>query len=190
MTGLRQQLRAATAPLHEAVDEAFAGFRLDSRTGYVRFLCAHWRAVQPLECCLEQAGIDRLLPDWSQRTRRMALSADLERLEVEPPTPLPAPRITSLEGIWGAVYVLEGSRLGARVLSRRVDCGDRPAPLAYLTQGADRSLWPTFLERLETAGPPAFGAPLLAGAEAAFALFLTAARLERGACRGTLLATP
>ncbi|WP_028238927.1 biliverdin-producing heme oxygenase [Stutzerimonas azotifigens] len=175
---LRQWLRQASGPLHARVDEAFGAFALDSREGYRRFLRAHGRALGTLEPALEAAGVDRLLADWPQRRRRMALRDDLAQLGEPMPAPLAAPAIGGEAWCWGAVYVLEGSRLGARVLTARV----RPAePLGYLGHGAGQPLWPGFLQALESGAQALDPAQLQAGAEAAFALFLQAAEAERAA---------
>lgn len=49
----------------------------------------------------------------------------------------------------GLLYVLEGSRLGARVLARRVRRAGSDLPLAYLAHGEDEDLWRSFLTWLE-----------------------------------------
>ena len=52
-----QALRAATAPDHDRVDRAFARFALDDPHDYGRFLCAHARALPPVEAALTLAGL-------------------------------------------------------------------------------------------------------------------------------------
>ena len=80
MDGLRERLRAATAPCHAAVDEAYSGYALDTVEGYRGFLLAHARALVPLEEALERAGIETLLPDWPVRRRQIGRASCRERV--------------------------------------------------------------------------------------------------------------
>ena len=178
MAEWRTRLRTATAPLHEQVDAAYAGFGFDQPGGYRRFLRAHSRVLGSLEVALEQAGITALLDDWPSRVRRQALAADLQTLGDPLPVPLPALQLPDPASCWGAAYVLEGSRLGGRVLARRLHLIDPRAPTRYLEHGDVGRLWPGFLERLEAAAHPLGWPAMLAAAEATFELFITAAALE------------
>ena len=49
----------------------------------------------------------------------------------------------------GLLYVLEGSRLGARFLARQVGATGAGLPLAYLTHGDGGDLWRSFLAWLD-----------------------------------------
>ncbi|HBM08250.1 MAG TPA: heme oxygenase, partial [Pseudomonas sp.] len=86
MDSVRNRLRAATTLQHERVDAAFSAYPLDQTEGYRAFLQAHAQALIPLELTLEQAGIETMLNDWSQRSRRQALLADLQALGCTEPT--------------------------------------------------------------------------------------------------------
>ena len=119
MDTLRNQLRSATAAQHERVDAAFSAYRLDQPEGYRAFLQAHAQVLIPLEIELEQAGIETMLDDWPLRCRRQALLADLKALGCAEPPLTPAGMAPSPGWSWGAAYVIEGSRLGGRVLARR-----------------------------------------------------------------------
>jgi heme oxygenase len=87
------------------------------------------------------------------------------------------------------LYVLEGSRLGARLLLAEVEAALSPASRAatrYLSHGQGLSLWPTFLQRLEASQqvrrePDAAAA----GARAVFRQFLAAS--GDGICDGVIL---
>ncbi|WP_313088559.1 biliverdin-producing heme oxygenase [Pseudomonas sp.] len=178
MNSVRTRLRCATAPQHQQVDQAFSRFRLEQPAGYRAFLRAHAQAIGPLEMRLQAAGVEQLLPDWPQRRRWPALQADLADLG-EPlviSMPAAADKPPSAAWCWGALYVIEGSRLGGRLLARRVASGQPDAPLRYLDAEAAPS-WPAFIERLDQQAATLAWAPLLAGAQAAFSQFLDAARL-------------
>ena len=146
---------------------------------YRTFLAAHAGAVLPLEDVLNRAGAAAVLPDWPARRRSAALLDDLHRLGQPPGRPRPV-AAGGLGWVLGALYVLEGSRLGGQVLRRRVLAGPDAAcraATAYLSHGAGRHPWPDFL-RLMEASPHAVADPAqaVAGALDAFSLFEHAAQ--------------
>lgn len=181
MSPIRSLLREATASAHGRVDDAFTQLNLGRRDGYRRFLAAHASVILPMEALAGQAGAGQILEDWPSRRRSGALLDDLAALGLQPPPPLPLGLSGGPAWVLGALYVLEGSRLGAQVLRRRVlagpDAGCRAAT-AYLSHGMGQGLWPSFLAQLE-ASPYARGdaGPVIEGAYDAFAAFERAAPL-------------
>lgn len=178
---LRTDLRAATAEAHRSLDATFGAFELQSRSGYRRFLEASAAALLPLEAALSDAGIAAIIPDWEQRVRAAAIAADLAALGGTV-RPLPMRPGFTDAGMLGAAYVLEGSRLGARVLLKQIAASQDPtvaAATAYLGHGAGLPLWPRFLAILDNAtqGPRETGEAIDA-ARRAFALFADGARLS------------
>jgi heme oxygenase len=147
-TSLRDRLRAATSDDHAALDAVVAGWRIETPIGYGTFLSASYAALAPLELALEAAGVAEQLPDWPQRARRAALAADLAELGLEVPSFKPA-EVPSREAVAGLLYVLEGSRLGAKFLARQVRAAGAGLPLAYLTHGEGPNLWRSFLAWLD-----------------------------------------
>lgn len=145
---LRDHLRAVTSQDHSALDATVAGWRIETPIGYGAFLNASYVALAPLELALEDAGVAQWLPDWPQRTRRAALAADMAELGLDVPLFEPA-EIPSREAAFGLLYVLEGSRLGAKFLARQVRAAGGGLPLAYLTHGEGPDLWRSFLARLD-----------------------------------------
>ena len=145
---LRDRLRAATADSHAALDAAVSGWRLQTAAGYGAFLSASAAALSPLEHALERAGVTDWLPDWPARARRTALARDLAVLGLSAPISEPAEVASPAFGA-GVLYVLEGSRLGARFLARQVRAADAGLPLAYLTHGASQDLWRSVLTWLD-----------------------------------------
>jgi heme oxygenase len=140
---VREALRAATAGVHARLDARAASLDLSRRDDYARFLTAQAGPVLALEAARERAGVlDEV--DWPERSRTAALRQDLGALGLAEPTP-PQVRIDSRPQIFGTLYVLEGSRLGASVLVAKA--ADLPA--AFLHHGEGRRLWPTFLTLLE-----------------------------------------
>lgn len=168
-------LRAATADLHAGVDARFSGAFDGSAAGYAGFLSAMASALLPLERALEQAGIDQVLPDWPERRRAMLLLDDLATLGAKPIDERAPPPAEGEARQLGMAYVLEGSRLGGKLLLKRALGSSDPkvrAATRYLSHGTDRNLWSSFLVHLE-ASPEVGRAPTeaIAGARDAFALF-------------------
>jgi len=135
-------------------------------------LCAAERA-------LEQAAIGDVLDDWPARVRRHALGKDLAQLGCALPSPAPLAKPSDNAACWGIAYVLEGSRLGGRVLARRLREANPQAPTRYLEHGNVAVLWPGFLARLERDAARCAWESMLAAAETTFALFAEAATQER-----------
>jgi heme oxygenase len=147
---LRTTLRAATRQDHDRVDRLGGAFDLADPAGYGAFLLAHAAVLPPLEAALDAAPPQDLPPYWPERRRTAALLSDLAELGLEAPDPsrIPAPA-TAAERV-GALYVLEGSRLGGILLRRRLAEAQPGAPSAYLAHGEGAPLWRTFLEWLDS----------------------------------------
>jgi heme oxygenase len=171
----RHLLRAATADLHADIDARFSGNFSGSADAYAGFLAALASALVPLERALEEAGVESILPDWPERRRADLVLADLEALGSDTPPAASAPAMQGEARQFGVAYVLEGSRLGGKLLLRRAlanpDARVRAAT-RYLSHGADRDFWPSFVTRLD-ASSAVTRAPgeAIAGARMAFALF-------------------
>lgn len=184
MESLRDRLRQVSAEWHDQVDNVFSSFALDTPEGYCRFLEAHARALVPLEEAMERQGIERLLPDWQDRRRRFVLADDIETLGGQLPSPqvLELPR--SEAWLWGAAYVVEGSRMGSRMLGKRLRESDRtwahPA-LGYLCHRLDQPLWPAFIKRLDAQAGQIDDEAMIAGAADTFELFHAAGQATREA---------
>jgi len=82
-------------------------------------------------------------------------------------------------GVFGALYVLEGSRLGAKYLLRGVAKAADPAvagATAYLSHGTGQHFWQSYLAALEQEpATPDDAAEIVAAADRAFAMFAEAA---------------
>ncbi|USQ96108.1 biliverdin-producing heme oxygenase [Caulobacter sp. RL271] len=130
------------------LDATVDGWRIETTSGYGAFLSASAAALTPLELALERAGVAEWLPDWAQRARRVDLARDLAVMRLDAP-PLAAAWVPDRDFAAGLLYVLEGSRLGARFLARQVRAADAALPLAYLTHGEDHDLWRSFVVWLE-----------------------------------------
>ena len=141
----RSALRMATAECHERVDALFTQVDLADRGSYGRFLAAQARAHVATEEALSRGGAAEVLADWPERQRSERLRADLASLEVPMPPADSAIDFGCPSEVLGGVYVLEGSRLGGRLLRRSV-----PAdfPCSFL-DAADPGGWRRLLDLLE-----------------------------------------
>lgn len=141
----RFALRAATSEAHERLDARFSTFDLADADDYGAFLLAQAGAFFPMEKALEAAGVADIIEDWPARRRSDALRADLAALALPDPKSVAAPTLRSEADILGAVYVLEGSRLGGAMLVRTVPDG---LPKSFLTPG-NPAAWRAFVTVLE-----------------------------------------
>lgn len=169
------RLRAATRASHDAVDAAFGDYDLSDRDAYRRFLRAHARALPAAEGALGGLAFARTLPP-----RTTLLARDLAELGEAMPPALPF----ALHGdaaLWGALYVVEGSRLGGVMLARSAGAD---LPSRYLSAAHGAGQWRAIREAIDVAGagaPPAWHDALVTGAAATFDLYAAAAA-ETSAC--------
>ncbi len=171
----RAALRAATAGHHRRVDAAFSTAALGEAASYAAFLRAQAAAHLPVEDALAAGGIAAIVPDWAARRRSGLLRDDLAALGCAVPVAAGTIRLDGAAALLGALYVLEGSRLGGTLLRRSVAPG---LPARFLG-GGDSAAWRSLLalldERLTT---DAARGDAIAAAGAVFDLFETAARLH------------
>jgi heme oxygenase len=153
---LHAHLRSETRVWHDRVDTAFEQFDLAIEPGYRSFLEAHALVVPGCEQHLVKSECSRRFPGWTGAWRAPALWSDLRAMGVvEHVAPVVAQNRVPLSatdpGLVGMMYVLEGSRLGGRVLARRVETGSTPrarSATRYLSEDGGVS-WRAFLDRLE-----------------------------------------
>jgi heme oxygenase (biliverdin-IX-beta and delta-forming) len=176
--GLRSRLKEATADAHRDLDARLSGLDLANLDGYRRFLEANAAALWPVEDALEAAGVAAIFADWPQRSRRAAMTADLAGVDGTL-SPLPPLAGINRNGVFGAMYVLEGSRLGAKYLLRGVAQAADPVvatATAYLAHGAGQHFWQSFLAALEQEPvTPDDEAEIIDAAGLAFSVFAHAA---------------
>jgi heme oxygenase len=113
-------------------------------------------AREAVERALDAADAGEIYADWRHRRIAMDLRRDLQDLGY-PAAPMSgalAFAISSRAGILGALYVLEGASLGARLLqAAAADLGMGPEFGArhMAAQTADRTAWPRFTALLNAA---------------------------------------
>ncbi len=142
----RLALKAATEGDHERVDRLFSALDLGELDDYRLFLAAQASAHLPIEAALDAAGAERIVPDWTARRRAGPLRLDLDDLGLQAPAPVAPPPIDDTASILGAVYVLEGSRLGGNLLKRSLP---DIAPCRFLDTTELSRSWRKLLELLD-----------------------------------------
>jgi heme oxygenase (biliverdin-IX-beta and delta-forming) len=138
-------LRSRTRREHVRTEAIYAPFDLQDRDGYARFLIAQASASFAVEQSLESAGVTDVVGDWAERRRAHLLSDDLSQLNVASVRLQPPSSFGSSAEIMGAVYVLEGSRLGGKILRKRVF---DTAPTRFLGAEGKPGAWRDLLTSL------------------------------------------
>jgi heme oxygenase (biliverdin-IX-beta and delta-forming) len=131
--------------------------------------CRRWRRRWGRAGC----RLPDSLPDWRPRT--VCLEGDLAAFGEELPSPIADVSPSGDAERFGLLYVLEGSRLGGRLLLRRVGVG---FPARYLAAVHGPGEWRAFTRALDAraaAGDGAWVEAMVAGALHGFALYGAAA---------------
>lgn len=166
-TSLRSALRTFTSTLHQDLDAAIGP--LDTVERYRAYLAGTWRFRSVAEGAVGDCRfweVDRLTP---------LLELDLEEMSEggqrrQPPGTPDLP--DNVSAYLGALYVLEGSSVGARMLCRdaaKLGYGPSFGARHLHRQCEDRTRWPRFLEVLEQM-PDVDREAALASAERTFRL--------------------
>ena len=152
----RVRLRHCTAGLHDAVDSTIeAADLLTSQTGYRRYVAATSRARRSIESRLTCSGASGLYPTWSDCRIAHLVEDDLADLAVSAPIEDIDSRLASMSAgaMLGALYVLQGSAMGARTIARRVSAlgmGPEFGARHLAHQAANPKAWLQFLELLKS----------------------------------------
>jgi heme oxygenase len=171
------ELRTATRAVHERLHEAPVFVALLEgrlpRAAYAGLLASIRTYLARLQPAAELAEAELDLPP-GVRPRLALLEADLQDLGVAPP-PLAGPTAPwPVAQAVGALYVVQGSALGGKVLADRIGgSGEAAMPRTYFQGLPDDGLrWRRLCKALDRYGealPRRAG--MIAGAQAAFGLF-------------------
>jgi heme oxygenase len=171
----RKVLKQATQALHSQVDALASALDLTRRNDYCQFLLASAGPVIGLELALERSAVDALFADWGYRRRRFALALDLHALELTADA-VDARNAMSASEMFGVLYVLEGSRLGAQLLLRRVDQSTDQSVLSarHFLRANEPAFWLSYLRTLEGTSVPLDATQMIDAARYTFDLFSAA----------------
>lgn len=148
---MRFHLRQHTAEAHARLDAAVGAF--DTLEDYGRYLRSLLNFRAPVEAALE--GIP-LPGGFHSRGIADAIRADMHDLGIDTDEgagqPILLPQLDNASSQLGALYVLEGSSLGARLLYKRAQAlglSETFGARHLAIQSGDRDSWPRFLALLE-----------------------------------------
>ncbi|CAD0359352.1 biliverdin-producing heme oxygenase [Xanthomonas hortorum] len=115
-------LRDATQGVHCLVEaiplmQALGQGRVD-RDAYALILRRHYALLAGFEEQLSDWLNTLVGTDWHYRRRVPALREDLRTLGQQPDAPIAPPVVDNESARWGMLYVIEGSQLGGRMISR------------------------------------------------------------------------
>ena len=179
---VRLALRRETAALHTELDTLLSQTDFDDQKSYARFLMKQAAPLFAIEAAIDASDLPTLFADWDTRRRSDAIRQDLSRLSTTAPQASRFVAIGGNDALLGALYVLEGSRLGAKFLVRQAHASRDPVvrkATRYLGHGEGHGFWPSYLAALARREATGLDRRALsAGACAAFALFLDAAAAD------------
>lgn len=151
-----QLLRQATQTVHDRFDAglgiASEDAGLPDYLGHLRAMRSWMRETRPLWRDVEEPALRQ-----TQRNNELRLDlieADLCDAGIGDEAPLAAVRLPeapiNAAFLWGVAYVTEGSRLGGKVLYRRLGERLAPHPLRFFQGPADEATpaWPAFIAAL------------------------------------------
>jgi heme oxygenase (biliverdin-IX-beta and delta-forming) len=147
----RLLLRDACGAIHSRLDARLSRVNFSDRAEYADMLARMSGPLSATEGALSAGIAPALFGNWAGRLRAHALRADLAALGASFRQRFAAP-IESEAEAFGALYVLEGSRLGGRVLARMADeSGDEVVQGAtrYFRHGERAGHWRSFLDAME-----------------------------------------
>ena len=178
---IRWFLRSETAHAHRTLDTRIDTLDLGAPDEYATFLQVSHRGLGGVEAALGDFGVGTIFPDWPQARRIPCLERDMAALGLAVPPTAPAWPVTTPCEALGALYVIEGSRLGNRILlDRAARSGDARVKgnLRYLSHGHHLPFWRNLLQIMEDrVTDQSDFATARAGALRAFDVFIAAATI-------------
>ncbi len=177
MPDLRWRLRTETRDAHASIDELYGQHDLSTRDGLTFVLVAHLMAltwihdVLPAHLEAEKQALDAMIND---------IAADLAGLDAPFGLPMRVAGSEYASDPLGLIYVVAGSRLGARILVRQIESSPDPIvrkACRYFQSVDGDALWQDCRAQLQTwAGEPVEQDDVVAAARAGFACFERAHR--------------
>lgn len=175
-----EQLRTATAAHHEAVEASIPLMQMDlDQATYITVLLRMHAFVVTWEHFSEERASGWIRDALQVRSRRHLLEADLRSLgaKIVMPDVRPwMPSIVGNSGLLGAMYVMEGSKLGGQIIARHVravlNLHQNEGILYFLGHGDQTGLmWSQFLGFLRTEIPDGEAQEAISSAQQMFASF-------------------
>ena len=178
---LTRDLKENTHQEHQASEKRMilALKRIETNKDYVDMLNWLYGFYAPLEALIQKQLTPDLLPDIDRRNRAEYLLwdiRDLGLLNLEFRICRDLPKIESVEQAIGALYVLEGSILGGRIIATMLQerLGANVPTTYFNGYGEENSrMWQTYKDFLDQPRTPEQQAIILEAAKATFITFKT-----------------
>jgi heme oxygenase len=179
MTMLAEELKERTARVHQESEKKMirALKRIDTTEEYIRMLNWLYGFYAPIEALVHCQLTPELFPDMEKRCRAEYIRWDIEESGIPAPPPDicdELPRIDSFPRALGALYVLEGSTLGGRVIASLISRQlGSPKSLSFFSgYGAETgNMWQSLKDFLENPFAKEEKQEILAAAEETFLAF-------------------
>ena len=176
---LQEELKEQTYPEHQASEKKMilALKKIGTREDYGHLLNWMYGFYGPLEELIQKQLTNDMLPDIDRRTRAEFLLWDIRDLALpnsEPDICRELPVVDSVEQAIGALYVLEGSTLGGRIIAAMIQRQLGPtAPTGYFNgYGEENSrMWQAYKEFLDQPRTPEQQTAIVEAAKATFITF-------------------
>ena len=181
-TGFRFFLREETRAAHNALDELVGP--LETLESYSVFVAGLYRFRGAIEAALRDLDWPAAFGGWRPLYIDALLAADLIDLDRSPVRPAATRLSNDIASLLGVSYVLEGSALGARLISRRaaaLGLNDRYGARHLAAQTAELTNWRAFLNLAENLAenPPGVDRPrAVQAANESFAAAAAAMRMS------------
>lgn len=152
-----ERLRTETRSIHQALEKALIpGIRQAvTPEAYAKILKKFYGYFKAMETLLDAQLSDNIVPAYSQRRKSQAIVEDLKSLNSSEDLPVSndLPEISTIPEALGAMYVLEGSTLGGRVITKMLMQNlnfQDAAHLKFFSGYGDQTeaMWGSFLETL------------------------------------------
>ncbi len=168
----RELLKAATQDAHRDLDARVStAHYFTSPAGYADWLATSYRFHSIAEKALEAGGVASMLTDWPARKKTPLIARDLADLGVAVALPVVGPSVSQVVGddqfhladanaCLGALYVIEGASMGARVLlvaARRLGMSAQHGARQLTAAAESFGPWHTFVAMLEAAPSTTLG---------------------------------
>ena len=155
---LSQQLKEQTAAAHQQLEQRLQPYLMDAPTQqhYIHVLQSFYGFFAPLQEAIASFVTEAVLPDVQERRSAAWIKKDLDYLQQSTgavAAPHELPLINNTPAAMGALYVLEGSTLGGRMITKHLmrQLPQLPAAALQFFSGYGEhtgSKWKTFMEAL------------------------------------------
>ena len=173
-----EQLRTATAEAHEGLEQRLFPYleNITAPEEYVRLLKAFYGFVKPVQELIYNQVEENMSADLDERRNADLILADLEEMDSEDAVQLcdKLPDLSTQPRAFGALYVLEGSTLGGKIIANTL-AAKLPPPHAlrfFRGYGSETGImWKRFIAQLENPALQGKSEEVIAGAADTFDFF-------------------